>query len=209
MRTTFTSALVYCLVFSNAWSADNSKQIERVLHNHGEAIAKANDLRAKATEKSRNEAIVQLTKMATAAYADKDRLSETNAWKAVLMLDRSNAKATQYFKDLGTLDQILATIPEDSAGGSLFRLVGKWHVSCDNKAQADVEFTPEGVLLTDNKAKAHPRIAADRDSITFRKGDCVDKYTMAGNKLLFEQWFPASIYPNSGPSNFGIATKVE
>lgn len=209
MRAKLALASVYCLVYSSTFAADNSKQIERILHNHGEAIAKANDIRAKAIEKSRSDAVAQLTKMATAAYSEKDRLAETNAWKTVLMMDRSNAKATQYFKDLGTLEQVLKTIPEDTSGGNLFRIAGKWRVSCDNKVQFDVDIAAEGVLLTDNKKTAYPKLTTDKDSITFRRGEVVDRYTVAGNKLLFEQWYPFTTYPASGPSNFGIASRVE
>lgn len=89
---------------------DNNKQVEGVLKSHNESVVKADEIRAKAVEKSAREAVLQLTRLASKAFSEKDRVSETNAWKAILTVDRSNPKATQYFKDLGTLEKTLGEL---------------------------------------------------------------------------------------------------
>ena len=132
--------------------ADNTKQIEAVTRNFGDAVAKADDVRSKSLDKARNDAIAQLSKLATKAFADKDRVSETRAGKAILTLDRSHDKAVQYFKDLGILETVLAQLPHQSgqAPPKHVKILGRWHVYKDNEAKTpfcEYLFESDGKVL--------------------------------------------------------------
>ncbi|MDB5336879.1 MAG: hypothetical protein JWN70_2498 [Planctomycetaceae bacterium] len=91
--------------------ADEAAQIELAFRNHSDAVTRAELVHTRAIEKARDDAIAQLIRMAARAFKANDRLAETNAWKAVIKLDRSHKKAIQYFTDLGILEKVLADIP--------------------------------------------------------------------------------------------------
>lgn len=128
MRAILFSLVVVTFSVSISIGSDNSKQVEGVLISHNESVLKADEIRAKAVEKSAREAVLQLTRLASKAFSEKDRVSETNAWKAILTVDRSNPKATQYFKDLGTLEKTLAELPPEATPVHALQvsIVGKW-----------------------------------------------------------------------------------
>ncbi|MDB5336111.1 MAG: pknB 22 [Planctomycetaceae bacterium] len=111
-KTTLSMAVGIILVCCQIAIAEESTAIETIFRNHAEALAKADLIRSRAANKARDDAVSMLTKLAAKSYKANDRLAETEAWKAVLKLQRNHKKATQYFTDLGTLDKVLAEISD-------------------------------------------------------------------------------------------------
>ncbi len=216
MRAILFSVVVCVFVSSLASAADNEKQVEVALRNYGEVAAKANEVRTKAVDKARNDAIGQLTKLAAKAFAEKDRVSETNAWKAVLTLDRSHAKATRYFKDLGTLERVLEEISKQSAGDTpkAARINGRWRGYRDSQARTSFcewNFLPDGTYLIKNGTedfRPAGKYKVEDDAIVVQAGDgVISRFTVIGNRLLHEQW--ADGYPNAAPNWYYYGIRVE
>ena len=128
MRTVLMTVAALALCGLVAHAAENVKEIESLLKVHSDAIARADKARAIAVEKARDDTIAKLMKLAGRAYTEKDRVSETNAWRSVLQLDRQHQRARRYFSDLGTLEQVEKDLGEPSADESAqpTKLVGKW-----------------------------------------------------------------------------------
>lgn len=214
MRLMWCLSAVYLLSLPHAIAADNAKPIETVMRNHAEAVAKADQLRAKAVEKSRDDAVSQLVKLASKAYTEKDRVAETSAWKGVLTLDRTHKKARQYFTDLGTLEKMLAEIPEGAKDDVVktARFVGKWRVR-DNRAEARHRINADGTVEAENGGKSDwtSKLNPQGDSVIAhcQKYDSMLRYTPAGDKLLVEGWQPASQFAKSSPQIFGYAVREE
>lgn len=217
MQYTARCALVLCAwSLSIAVAADNTKLIDTVIRNYGEATSKANELRSKSVAKSKSETISQLAKLASKAYSEKDRLAETNAWKAVLRLDRSHPKAVQYFKDLGTLEQTLKELPADKRNGDedpLVGFVGKWKVTYNVGSTEVIEFAENGAYTThlglNMKCEVEPLPLEGAVIVTYPGGDHLNRYLLNGDRLFVEQWAPASRYPKTTPPFFGRVVRVE
>ncbi len=198
-----------------AIAADNEKEIEALLRGHADATLKADQARLRAVETSRDNTIASLVKVAGRAYTAKDRISETNAWKAVLRLDRDHKKARQYFTDLGTLDQVLKELPESNTVGTttLPRFVGKWQGVFHNGAKETISISNDGIVILQKQPGVKCKLENTKGgaAILVKRpdSDCLNRYTLAGEKLLFEQWCPSSLYPKSDPNAFGYAVRVE
>lgn len=214
-------AIVYTLPLcvlslSMVLAADNAKLIDAVIRNYYLELAKADELRAKSVDKSKNDALAQLVKLASRAYSEKDRLSETNAWKMILRINRSHPKALQYFQDLGTLEQVLKDLPplEQSNEANIYsRFVGKWQITYNNEAVETIAFGKTGTHTIPNQPNVKCRVDAillsESITVTYPGGDHLNRYTLAGDQLLVEQWGPAAEYPKSPPHFFGRAVRVE
>ena len=111
MRLPTTLVVLWIFTATHIVAADNPKGLDAVLEKHRAAVAKADLARNNAVQKSRDDTVALLAKFATDAYSKKDRSAETAAWKAVIQLDHNHLRARQYFKDLGTLDKVLAELP--------------------------------------------------------------------------------------------------
>ncbi len=198
-----------------AIAADSEKEIEALLRGHADATLKADQARLRAVETSRDNTIALMVKVAGRAYTAKDRFSETNAWKAVLRLDREHKKARQYFGDLGTLDQVLTELPHnDSAETAMLpRFVGKWQGVFHTGTKETITISNDGIVILQNQPKVKCQFENTKGgaAILVRRpnSNCLNRYTLAGEKLLFEQWDPHSTYPKSAPSAFGYAVRVE
>ncbi len=197
MPTILNSALIIAFFASLVSAADNTKQIEAVTRNFSDAVARADDVRSKSLDKARNDAIAQLSKLATKAFADKDRVSETRAWKAILTLDRSHDKAVQYFKDLGILDKVLAQLPDEpgQAPPKLAKIIGRWYVYRDNQARTpfcEYLFQSDGNVLVkrgDSVPEPWARYVIEGDSIvTHGANSGLCRFTVFGDRFLQEQW---------------------
>lgn len=205
--------LTLCLVVPTL-AADNSKLVDVVLRNHGEAVAKADEVRAKSVDKSRRDAVSQLVKLAMKAYSDKDRGAETNAWKAVLRLDRSHAKAIQYFSDLGTLEKVLAEIKEteNDVTGQQAKIVGKWIGHYDNRQTAEFIVNANGTVQYKNeRGTVACKLDTDGDAFLVHLPELqgYEKWTIAGNRLFCEHWHPEATFPKESPRHLGYAVRVE
>lgn len=216
-RSIYLGAFVLCSMALGVQASDNTKLIESVLKTHAEAIARAGEQRAKAVEKASNDAVSQLTRLASKAYSEKDRLAETSAWKAVLRLDRSHSKAIQYFKDLGTLDQVLTEIPEPADEKKpKTAIVGKWNFYRDgstNSSFATFDFQSDGSIFQASNGEGFKhwgKLTRDGEAYVCRDGNgeanYVFRYTIFGDRLVAEQ-FSASAYPKSAPSWFYYAMR--
>lgn len=198
-----------------AIAADNEKEINALLRGHADATLKADQARLRAVEKSRDDTIASLVKVAGRTYTAKDRLSETNAWKAILKLDRDHKKARQYFADLGTLDQVLTELPHNDSTETttLPRFVGNWEGVFHNNAKETITISNDGIVILQKQrgVKCQFENTKGGAAILVKRpdSDCLNRYTLAGEKLLFEQWCPSSRYPKSNPSAFGYAVRVE
>ncbi len=197
-----------------AFAADNAKLIEVVLRNHGEGVAKADEVRAKAVDKSRREAVTQLVKLAMKAYSEKDRNAETSAWKAVLGLDRTHAKATQYFSDLGILDKVLEEIKDTDpdASGQQAKIVGKWIGNYDNRGTSEFVVGADGTVKYKNdRGTVTCKLESDGDTFVVHLPALqgYEKWTIAGKRLFCEHWHPEATYPKGRPSNLGYAVRAD
>lgn len=176
-------------------AADNTKQIEAALRNYAEGISRVDDVHDKAADKLRNEATTQLIKIANRAFADKDRLAETNAWKAVLSVDNEHAKAVQYFKDLGTLDATLAEVTKASPAdlAKLTKLQGDWIAYAGFRTEFVHRFTTGGIvegLGPDGRSvlwKSTPLTLRGTGVVTEHGGE-MHTYTPVGDRLILEAW---------------------
>jgi hypothetical protein len=217
-RSRLVAALI-CLIAITASAANSpevDKEIEGIVQLHGEAALKAEQLRLRTVEKSRQDTIASLTKLAVKAYTTKDRLGETGAWKAVLRLDRDNKTATQYFADLGNLDKILAEFLRDAlaAPEALLGLNGKWRGRWDNQGALFFSVTnniftiqeKNGTITRATTIKAS--VVAGASTLVTKHEKWVDRLTLAGDKILVEEWFPAETYPKDPPRNFDYAVRV-
>ncbi len=219
MRNASSISLFVLFVVTASWvraiAADNDKELDNLLRMHADATLKAEQTKLRAVEKSRDDTIVLMIKVASRAYAAKDRVSETNAWKAILRLDREHKKARQYFADLGSLDQVLRQLPESNASSTITlpRFAGKWDVVFHRGDKDKFTITNDGIVTFQNR----PKVKCQIDNTTsgaaiilkIPEGDCFNRYTLAGDKLFFEQWCPSSLYPKSAPTAYGHAVRFE
>lgn len=216
MRNSVVSVILCLLGVGSILAADNTKQIDNVLRNFAELTEKANETRAKSIDKARTEAISQLTKLAGRAYTEKDRISENRAWKTILKLDRKHPKAAQYFKDLGTLDKILAEIPVDSTNTNdpRARFIGKWQVVYSAGTSEIVDIRDDGTItfLPKGLSQKYTFDSTQSDVCLISpnaEAACLNRYTLAGNKLLVEQWSSLSADLKTSTSVFGRAERLE
>ncbi len=203
------------LVLHSSFGADNVKQIETAMRNHREAITKAEELRVKAVEKSRTETVAQLARLASRAYAEKDRLAETNAWKAVLAFDRKNAKAVRYFQDLGTLEKVLQELPPEAVDAKdvFGHFTGKWITIFPNGIEHTMEFTADGKakfqgFTTFCECTVDATYEGLAIAVTSPAKDVKNRYTLMGTRMLVEQWIPPAAYPKAVPY-YGFATRAK
>lgn len=202
MRLISSCIILFATAVSIAQASDNTKLVEATLKNYNESVGKADDVRSKAVEKARHETVQQLARMASKAYSEKDRVAETNAWKAVLTVDRSHTKAVQYFKDLGTLEKTLAELPKD-VGAPVAQptsIVGKWSVYRDNsgiKPFSEYDFRADGTIHQDRGQWG--TYSVEGDALIGRTPDGgISRFTVIGDKMIQEQW--ANGYPKEPPT---------
>lgn len=207
---TFAILIGLCIVtVAIVEAAETLKGIDAVTEKHRIAVAKADLARSNAVQKSREETIGLLVKFANDAYAKKDRLSETAAWKSVLLLDRNHVRARQYFKDLGTLDATLAALPKtDDLVSPLSPFLGKWRIYRDGQGRnpswhvivsADATITNMAGDKVGWRAKLEP--IPDTNEFYFNEGNCFHRCIIAGDRLVIEQWCglpsPSKTIPNA------------
>lgn len=212
MRPLFITVVALALCGAIVHAAENIKEIDSLLRSHGDAVARADKARTQAVGKSRDDTIAKLVKLAGRAYSDKDRVSETSAWRSVLQLDRQHQRARKYFSDLGTLDQVEIELGEatDDVAAHARKLVGKWSVLFNNRATSPIAIPADGVVRRGDGEKLIGKITVERGEMILRlPADIVERYTIAGEKLFVEQWAPASTYPQSAPSLFGYGVRVD
>ena len=208
---TFAILIGLCIVsVAIVEAAETLKGIDAVAEKHRAAVAKADLARSNAVQKSREETIGLLVKFANDAYAKKDRLSETNAWKSVLQLDRNHVRARQYFKDLGTLDATLAALPKSDVHASpLSPFVGTWRMYKDGqgtrpfghfKILSDstiAQVAGENKFLWREKLEPVP----DTNEFYYNSGNNFQRCIIAGDRLVIEQWIglpsPSKSIPNA------------
>ena len=201
--------LIACALVVHA--ADNGKEIEALMRVHGEAVAKADKARELATEKSRDETIAKLVKLAGRAYAEKDRVGETNAWRNVLQLDRQHSKARRYFTDLGTLDQVEKELGESKVLESIDsrKLVGKWIVMFSNKDSGPIVIPKDGVVRRIEGENGAGKLTIEKGEVLLRIPAFVERYTIMGDRIFVEQWAPTKTFPGSAPHIFGYGVRTE
>ena len=217
-RSRFFAATVWFITITAA-AADSPEidhEIEGIVRLHAEATLKAEQLRLRTVEKSRQDAVASLTRLAAKAYSKKDRFGETSAWKSVLRFDRDNKKATQYFADLGNLDKVVAELPggELAAPEVQLSLNGRWSARWDHQGTflftvADNVFTiheKNGKTTKGSPIKAG--LISGAPTLVTKHDEWIDRLTLAGDKILIEEWFPASTYPKEPPRNFGYAVRI-
>ena len=211
MRTVLMTVAALALCGLVAHAAENVKEIESLLKVHSDAIARADKARAIAVEKARDDTIAKLMKLAGRAYTEKDRVSETNAWRSVLQLDRQHQRARRYFSDLGTLEQVEKDLGEPSADESAqpTKLVGKWNMMFSNKAAGPLVIPKDGVVRRIDGENGTGKIVLERGEALLRIPAFVERYTMMGDRIFVEQWAPASTYPASAPLIFGYGVRAD
>jgi len=194
-----------------AHAAENVKEIEAVLRVHGDAVAKADKLRAVSVDKSRDEAIGKLVKLAGRAYTEKDRVGETNAWRTVMQLDRQHAKARRYFEDLGTLGQVEKDLGELNLPESvdLKKFVGKWNVTFSNRAGGPIVIPKDGIVRRGDGPSLTGKLSIENGEVLLRMPAFMERYTLIGDRIFVEQWAPPATFPDSAPLIFGYGPRVD
>lgn len=94
-------------------------QAEREALRFNDAITKLLSARDEALANHQAKAIVALTVMAKSRTKAEDAAGATEAWRAILTLDREHSDARAYFTLQGTLDSVLAELdakPTDLLG---------------------------------------------------------------------------------------------
>lgn len=190
-------------------AAENPKGVDAIAEKHRSVVAKANLARSNTIQKSREETISLLVKLANDAYAKKDRITETGAWKSVLQLDRNHVRARQYFKDLGTLDATLAALPQnDDLVSPLSPYLGRWRIYRDGQGinpswhyvvTADLTITLlEGGDKVGWREKLEP--IPNTNEFYYTRSDCFHRCIIAGDRLVIEQWCGLPRPPKSIPN---------
>lgn len=94
-------------------------QAEGVALRFNDALTKLMQTRDDALANHKAKAITALTAMAKSRTKAEDTAGATEAWRAVLTIDREHSDARAYFTLLGTLDTVLASLdapPTDLLG---------------------------------------------------------------------------------------------
>jgi hypothetical protein len=192
-------------------AADNSKGVDSILEKHRSATTKADQVRNNTVQRSRDDSINLLAKAANDAYAKKDRIAETKAWTTILQLDRGHLRARQYFKDLGTLDTVLASLPKsDDLGGPIDRYVGKWRTYADGhttggNASWNYIISPDLTIANMSgdivrwKVKLEP--IPDTNELSFYESNCYMRCMLVGDRLIVEQWCGLPNKPQTIPAS--------
>lgn len=110
------ACLLLILALPTLGAAD---QAEREALRFNDAVAKLMQTRDEAQANHKAKAITSLTAMAKARTKAEDVAGATEAWRAVLTIDREHADARAYFTLQGTLDTVLAELdakPTDLLG---------------------------------------------------------------------------------------------
>lgn len=195
MRALVVLVTVGILSISIAVAADSLNAIDAVVQKHRATVERATAARTSAIKKSQDDSVGMLLKLANSAYSKRDRLSETNAWKAILQLDRDHPRARQYFADLGNLEATLAALPKnEDLPSAIAPFVGKWRIYRDGQGiNPSFHFVifPEGTIAFDGAANA-ARIKferfPDRNEYYYNTGNCFHRCMIAGDRLIVEQW---------------------
>jgi len=109
-------ALILLLTLPHLPGAD---QAEREALRYNDAVTKLLQTRDEVVATQRAKAISALTALAKARTKAEDAAGATEAWTAILSIDRDHADARAYFTLLGTLDAVLAALdakPTDLLG---------------------------------------------------------------------------------------------
>src|SRR3954465_7850594 len=82
-------------------------QGERETTRFNEAVTRLMQARDEAQATLKAKAIMTLTALAKSRLKAEDAAGATEAWRAVLLVDRDHVEARTYFTTLGTLDAVL------------------------------------------------------------------------------------------------------
>ncbi len=197
-----------------AYGADVPKALDAILEKHRVAVAKADLARSNAFEKSRDESVSLLVKLANDSYTKKDRLVETAAWKEVLRLDRNHVRAKRYFSDLGTLEAVLVEFPADDGSGMLFPKAGKWRTRYSDGAAAEFALAGNGgVKISFGKKPAGDCRADFKNGVAIvvaPHNNSLERWTIGGDRLFIEHWYGLkTLDAEKPPALLGIATRIE
>lgn len=88
-------------------------QADREALRFNDAISKLMHAREEAQANAKAKAITALTVIAKSRTKAEDTAGATEAWKAILGIDREHADARAYFTLLGTLDAVLMELDAD------------------------------------------------------------------------------------------------
>ncbi len=94
-------------------------QGERETTRFNEAVIKLTQVRDEAHAAQKAKSITALTAIAKSRMKAEDTAGASEAWRAILVIDREHADARTYFMTLGTLDAVLADLdakPTDLLG---------------------------------------------------------------------------------------------
>lgn len=207
-----TISVAFCfLAIAYCQAADNSKGIDSVLEKYRSAVAKADQVRNNAIQKARDEAINLLVKSANEAYSKKDRIAETRAWTTILQLDRNHSRAQQYFKDLGTLDAVLTTLPKsEDLSTPTTTYVGKWRMYPDGQMDAEnrtwhyiisADLTIENRSGNSTRWKEKMEPIADTKELSYQSSNCYHRCIVIGDRLIIEQWCGLPNKPPTVPTS--------
>lgn len=216
MHNTLSACALGLMIVTSLAGADNEKQIDAVLKGYADAVEKADQIRAKAVEKSQDAAISQLIKLAGKAHTEKDQAAETNAWKAVLKLENSHPKALKFFTDLGQLEKVQEQLAAEGTLGieKSAKLVGKWIILFNDSTVTSITINPNATVIYARQQKNPQTYPIGKDGGSFlvkvASLNAIERWTFAGTKLFVEHWGPGSLYTEGkAPNYFGYAVKDE
>jgi hypothetical protein len=188
--------------------------VEDVLRELGKATEKAAREQERAREVARTSAITKLHKLAERAYREGNRTDETAAWKAVLSVDSENVRARKYFTDLGVLNDALKDASDPvKHNATAMSLIGKWRTRYNNEKSADFTVHPNGTVTyhfqgnVPNDQKLEIRDATI--ILPLPKDGVIERWTVAGDRLLIEQWYSNESLASKQPApGFGYAVRM-
>jgi len=211
MRELYTTLLLFCLS-TNLAAADVGSEIDKLLRRYSTSVDKAKQTLEDTVARDAAFTTKQLIKLAERARKEGDRLAETKAWRETLRLEPSNERATQYFRDLGTLEKETESVAKSKSNLVFQSCVGKWKTLYDNRATANVVIDSDLRIAVGHLAET-PKLCdcvATENSVVVKIAHCnsVERWTKAGDRFLVEQWYPADLYsPEKEPTNFGYAKR--
>jgi hypothetical protein len=185
--------------------------VENIVARYAKVCASAENFRDKGISTARADAVKSLSSIAKDFYSKKDRVGETAAWRAALMLDPSCEAARLYFTDLGTLQTELDQFGEvGQPGGNSRWLLGttwkcRWNTGLSQIVSFGSNLKVEKLSVKKGAAPELGKITelgADYLLVEFDKS--IEKYSWASGKVLGEQWYPKSSYPTTDSGGFAI-----
>ena len=91
---------------------------------------------------------------------------------------------------------------------------GIWKIEYSNRKQAEIRKDPNGEVTYSFMGEKHERVSLRMKNsewiVEDKRHNTVERWTVAGDKLMIEQWWPAETYEKQkAPTTFGYAIRIK